>query len=168
MKKFIVFTAVMFLMGISAQAQKYMVVNSEKIFKAIPAYTEAIATVDTLAKEYQKTVDDAFAEIEKMYNDYQSQKAYLSISSRQIREDAIINREKEVNKYQEQVFGQQGELMKKRVELIKPIQDKVFEVINKYAQENGYDLVLDIAASPMVLYYTPSADKTEEIIKLTK
>ena len=90
------------------------------------------------------------------------------MTSRQAREDAIIAREKEVNKYQEQIFGQQGDLMKKRVELIKPIQDKVFGIINKYAQDNGYGLVLDIAASPMVLYYAPSADKTEDIIKLTK
>lgn len=168
MKKIIMIAAVLLCGVFSATAQNYMVVNSEKIFKSITAYTEAMTSIETLSKQYQQNIDNAFAEIEKMYNDYQAQKAYLSTSARQSREDEIINREKEVNEYQKQVFGQDGDLMKKRIELLKPIQDKVFEIINKYAQDNGFTLVLDIAASPMVLYYAPALDKTEAIIPLVK
>ena len=167
MKKFIILAA-LGLVAFSAQAQNYMVVNTETIFKSITAYNNANTSLDNLGQQYQKEVDDAFAEVEKMYNDYIQQKPYLSESARITREKGILDREEQINKYQEQIFGPEGELMKKRVELIKPIQDRVFETINKYAAANGQAIVLDIANNPMVLYYAPSADKTEEIIKLVK
>lgn len=167
MKKFIIMAA-MALTAFSAQAQNYMVVNTETVFKSIAAYNEANTTLDNLGKQYQQEVDDAFAEIEKMYNDYIAQRPYLSEAARVTRENAILDREDEITAYQEKVFGPEGELMKKRVELIKPIQDKVFEAINKYAAANGQAIVLDIANNPTVLYYAPSADKTQEIIKLVK
>ena len=73
-----------------------------------------------------------------------------------------------MGKYQQDIFGPQGELMKKRVELVKPVQDAVFAVINQYAQSNGLDLVIDIATNPTLLYYSPKVDRTEEIIALVK
>lgn len=168
MKKSIIFALVLVFMGMTASAQKTMVVNTEKVFSAVAAYNDALETLDKLGQQYQKTVDDAYEQIETMFNDYQQQKAYLSNESRASREKAILDREQEVMDYQERMFGQEGELMKKRVELVKPVQDRVFGMINSYAQSNGYDLVLDIAGNPTVLYYNPSADKTEEIIKLVK
>ena len=163
-----IIAALAIVTAFSANAQNYMVVNTETVFKSIAAYNEANTKLENLAKQYQKEVDDAFAGVEKMYNDYMSQKPYLSESARLTREKAILDREEEINKYQEKIFGPEGELMKKRVEMIKPIQDKVFETINKYAAANGQAIVLDIANNPMVLYYAPSADKTQEIIKLVK
>lgn len=169
MKK-VIFSLVclLFCGSLLAQSKGYIVVNSEKIFKAVPKYTEAIGAIDKLSQEYQKTVDDAFAGIEKMFNDYQTQKAYLSESTRAAREEMILSREKEVTKYQQDIFGPEGTLMKKRVELIKPIQDAVFKVINTFASTNGYDLVIDIATNPSILYYSPLADKTDDIIKIVK
>ncbi|MBP3355648.1 MAG: OmpH family outer membrane protein [Rikenellaceae bacterium] len=149
-------------------AQNYAVVNSEKVFKSIDAYNTALTQLDKLAEQYQQTVDKAFDELETTYNNYQARKATMSASSRQTQEDAIIAREKEIAKYQQSIFGTEGTLMKKRVELIKPIQDRVFKVIEEYAQSHGYDLVIDIAGNPTLLYYKPSADKTEEIIRLVK
>lgn len=168
MKKYVVLLVVCVLTAMSVNAQNYMVVNTESVFKSIKEYDDAMTSLDEMAEKYQKQVDAAFEEVEKMFNNYQAQKAYLSQSTREQREDEIINREKEINRFQEQVFGQDGELMKKRIELIKPIQDKVFNAINNYAQLNNYELVLDIAANPMVLYYSPSADKTNAIIALVK
>lgn len=169
MKK-VIFSLVclLFCGSLLAQSKGYIVVNSEKIFKAVPKYTEAIGAIDKLSQEYQKTVDDAFSGIEKMFNDYQTQKAYLSESTRAAREEMILSREKEVTKYQQDIFGPEGTLMKKRVELIKPIQDAVFKVINTFASTNGYDLVIDIATNPSILYYSPLADKTDDIIKIVK
>lgn len=168
MKKRLFIAAAALLVGFAAQAQNYMVVNSEKIFKSVPAYTAALETIEKQAEAYQKNIDEAYAQIETLFNDYQKQKSMLPEASRVSREDEIIRREQETIQYEEKVFGQEGELMKKRIELIKPIQDKVFGAIEKYAKDNKYDLVLDIASNPIVLYYAPTADKTEEIIKMTK
>lgn len=170
MKKIILLTVTLLFAAAGAFAQNggTMVVNTEKIFKAMPKYNEAITQVETLGEQYQKNVDQAYANIEKMYTSYMAQKSYLNEATRQSREDAIIQREQEVGKYQESIFGPEGELIKKRVELIKPIQDSVFAVINKYARDHNYTIVLDIASNPTVLYYAPTQDKTDDIINLVK
>lgn len=168
MKKIAILAVMLVAFATAAVAQKHMVVNTEKIFKALPAYAQAIDSIDRLAKQYQSVIDTNYANIEKQYNDYQAQKQYLTESARRTREDAIMAREAEVEKYQEDKFGQEGEIIKKRVELIKPIQDKVFGVISQYAQNNGYTLVIDLSSNPSVIYSSPAVDKTEEIIKLLK
>ena len=75
-------TVVLAAAGWCAYAQNYMIVDSEKIFKSIDAYNTAIKDLDKMAEDYQKQVDDKFAEIETLYNNYQQQKASLSATTR--------------------------------------------------------------------------------------
>lgn len=164
---------VLTLMGIiafagAACAQNYIVVDSEKIFKSIASYNEAIKTLDELAESYQKQVDDKFADVEKLYNNYMAQKSNLSDKSRQTIENAILSREEDAAKFQESLFGTDGTLMKKRIELIQPIQNRVFKAIEEYAAANNYDLVLDTASNPTILFYSAAADHTDAIIALLK
>ena len=162
------FFAVMLTAGV-ATAQNYMVVDSEKVFKSIAAYNEALSEIETLSAAYQKQVDDKFAVVETLYNNYMAQKASLSASARSTIEQQILQKEEEAQKYQQEVFGEEGALMKKRLELIKPIQTKVFAAIEKYAKEKGYDLVLDKASNASILYYGEAIDHTAQIIEeLTK
>ena len=152
----------------SANAQKYMIVNSEKIFKSLDAYNSAIASLDKLAEEDQQQVDDKFNEVETLYNNYQSQKASLSASSRQLLEETILSKEKDATALQESLFGKDGTLMKRRLELIQPIQKKVFDAIEAYAAGNGYDLVIDSASNPTLLYNSPKLDCTQAVIDSMK
>ena len=149
-------------------AQNYIVVNSEKIFKSIEAYNAAIAELDRLAESYQSQVDAKFKEVESLYNNYMARKASLSVSSQSVAENQILAKEQEATKFQESIFGTDGTLMKKRIELIQPIQQRVFKAIEEYSQEKGYELVLDIAQNAEVLYYSPKADHTEAIINKLK
>ena len=161
------FFAVMLTAGV-ATAQSYMVVDSEKVFKSIAAYNEALSEIETLSATYQKQVDDKFAAVETLYNNYMAQRASLSQSARQAKENEILSKESEATKFQESLFGNDGELMKQRVELIQPIQAKVFGTIESFSQQNGYDLVIDIASNPTLLYYSPKVDFTEKIIEALK
>ena len=154
-------------MGV-ASAQNYMVVDSEKIFKSITEYNTALTQLDNLAKSYQQQVDAKYQQIEALYNSYQQQKANLSAATRAMRENEILEKESEAVKYQESIFGNDGEMMKKRIELIQPIQERVFKAIESYAKANGFDLVLDIASNATMLYYSPAVDRTEAVIKLVK
>ena len=97
-----------------------------------------------------------------------AQKNNLSASARASVEQQILQKEEEVQKFQQEVFGDEGTLMKKRVELIKPIQEKVFGVIELYAKTNGYDLVLDKASNVSILYLNAAIDNTEQIIEALK
>lgn len=166
--KRLIFMAAMLLSAATAAAQNYIVVDSEKVFKSIDAYNEAIADLDELAKQYQQQVDNRFAAVEQLYNNYMSQKSSLSATSRQAREDAILAKEQEAQQYQESLFGSDGTLMKKRVELIQPIQKQVFAAIEAYAAQAGADLVIDSANNPTLLYSNPKVDRTQQIIDLLK
>lgn len=149
-------------------AQNYIVVNSEKVFKSIEAYNEALDTIEKLSAEYQQQVDAKFQEVESIYNKYMEQKASLSASSRQTYEMMILQKEAEATKFQESLFGTDGELMKRRLELIQPIQERVFSTIESISKQYGYDLVIDIAANPTVLYYSNKVDMTNTIIEALK
>lgn len=163
--KRIILTAITVVAALgSLCAQNYIVVNSEKIFKSIDSYNEAIAQLDKLAEEYQQQVDEKFKDVESLYNRYMAQKQNLTESARQSVETTILTREQEATKFQESLFGTDGELMKRRVELIRPIQEQVFKAIESYASAGGYGLVLDTASNPDVLYFSPSADHTEAVI----
>ena len=167
MKRLILIAAFILTAGTLA-AQNYIIVNSEKVFKSIDAYNAAISDLDKLAKQYQTQVDTKFNEVETLYNNYQQQKASLSATTRQVLEDTILSKEKDATALQESLFGKDGTLMKKRLELIQPIQKKVFDAINAYAQSHGYDLVLDSASNPTLLYNAPKLDQTEGVIKSLK
>lgn len=162
--------ALTLIMGltVSASAQNYAVVNSEKVFKSVEKYNAAITQLDELAKQYQQQVDAKFEEVEKLYNAYMQRKATLSEASQQANEENIIKKEQEATEFQESIFGTDGELMKKRLELIQPIQKQVFAAIEEYAKQKGYDMVIDIAQNATMLYYSPKADHTEAIIALLK
>ncbi len=149
-------------------AQNYIIVNSEKIFKSLDNYNQAITSLDELAKQYQSQVDAKYEEIEKLYNTYQSQKQSLSAATRQARENEIITKEQEAQEYQESLFGQEGELMKKRLELIQPIQEQVFGAIEAYAKEVGADMVLDSSNNPTLLYNNPAIERTQQVIDALK
>ena len=159
--------AVMFAAGV-ASAQNYMVVDSEKIFKSLAEYNSALEQVESLSKSYQSSVDAKFQEVEQLYNNYMQQRASLSASTRQQVEQQILDLEAKATEYQESLFGTDGELMKRRMELIQPIQNKVFTAIENLSKQYGFDLVIDIAANPTVLYYSEKVNYTQRIIESLK
>ncbi|HIW64679.1 MAG TPA: OmpH family outer membrane protein [Candidatus Alistipes intestinipullorum] len=167
MKRLFFLAALLLTVG-TISAQNYIIVNSEKIFKSLDTYNTAIASLDELAKQYQSQVDAKYDAIETLYNTYQSQKASLTASTRQARENEIITKEQEAQKYQESLFGQEGELMKKRLELIQPIQEQVFGAIEAYAKEVGADVVLDSSNNPTLLYNNPAIERTQQVIDALK
>ena len=166
--KRLILTLALVLSAAFASAQNYAVVNSEKIFKSIDQYNQAISQLDQMANDYQKQVDLKFDEVEKIYNAYMARRAQLSQASQQANEENILKLEQEAQKYQESIFGTDGELMKKRLELIQPIQKKVFDTIKQYAEKKGYDMIIDISQNATMLYYSERADHTDEIIATLK
>ena len=164
MRRFILVLALVLGLSFAASAQNYALVNSEKIFKSIKSYNTAISALDKMAQEYQAEVDEKFKAVENLYNAYMQRKSQLSEASQAANEENIIKKEQEATEFQESIFGTDGELMKKRLELIQPIQKLVFSTIEEYAKAKGYDMVIDISQNATMLYYSPKADHTEAII----
>ena len=164
MRRFILVLTLVLGLSFAASAQNYALVNSEKIFKSIESYNTAISELDKMAQEYQAEVDEKFKAVENLYNAYMQRKSQLSEASQAANEENIIKKEQEATEFQESIFGTDGELMKKRLELIQPIQKLVFSTIEEYAKAKGYDMVIDISQNATMLYYSPKADHTEAII----
>ena len=129
MKKIGAFIGLLLLTSAVAMAQKYAFVDSEYIRKNIPAFTSAQEQLDKLSKQWEKEVSDGYAVVEQMYKSYQNESVLLSQDMKTKREEAIIAKEKEMKDLQNKYFGVDGDLFKKREELVKPIQDEILKAI---------------------------------------
>lgn len=149
-------------------AQSVMVVDSEKVFKSQADYTQALTQVDALSKSYQTQVEAKFTDVENMFNQYAAVQAQYTAAMRQQVEAAILVQEQQATAFQEECFGDDGLLMKRRLELIAPIQKRVFDAIDAYAKVKGADVVLDSASNPTILYVRDGVDCTAAIIEMLK
>jgi outer membrane protein len=148
-----------------AMAQKYAMVDTEYILNHIPSYKAAQTQLDKISADWQKEIEGKYADIEKMYKDYQAEKVLLSDEMRKQREDAILSKEKEVKELQKSYFGQDGALFKKRQEFIKPIQDDIYKAVKDLATENGYAVIFDSSSGASMIYTNPRYDISDEVLQ---
>ncbi len=148
-----------------AVAQKYAFVDSEYIRKNIPAFTTAQEQLDKLSKQWEKEVADGYAVVEQMYKSYQSEAVLLSQDMKAKREEAIINKEKEMKALQNKYFGMEGDLFKKREELVKPIQDEILKAIKEIAVDGSYAVIFDTAAGGNILFANPKFDLSDQVLE---
>ncbi len=165
MKKNFLLVLFISLLTIPLFGQKYGYIDSEYILGNLPDYKEAQAELDRVAAEWQKEIEAKFKSIDSMYKKYEVESITLPENLKKNRENAIINAEKQAKDLQKKRFGKDGDLFKKREELIKPIQDRVFTVIDEYAKERGYAFVFDVAGSMTIIYADPKWDLNDEIMQ---
>lgn len=166
MKKIILALTVLAFSVISSFSQKVAFVDTEYILSSIPTYESAQKQLEDLSKKLQVEVDDAYGEIEKMYKEYQTEKVFLSEEMKTKREEDIIAKEKLVKDLQKKYFGREGDLYKKRTELIKPLQDEIYNAIKELAIDGDYGVIFDSASGgASILYSDPKYDKSDEVLK---
>lgn len=165
MKKNILLVLLVSLMALPLFGQRYAYIDSEYILGNMPDYTEAQAELDRVAAQWQREIESQFMTIDSMYKKYQVEAITLPDKMKKSREDAIIAAEKNAKDLQKKRFGKDGDLFKKREELVKPIQDRVFTAINDYAKEKGYAFVFDVAGSMTIVYADPKWDINDEIMQ---
>ncbi len=149
-----------------AAAQHFAVVDTKYILEKIPEYKQAQKQLDQTSAQWQKEIDDKQAVLDKMYKDYEGEQVMLSEDLKKKREDELFNHEKEVRDLQRKRFGFEGDLFKKRQELIKPVQDKVYDAIQKLAVNRMYDIILDKSEGITVIFADPKLDKSDDVLKL--
>ena len=165
MKK-IAFIACCFLLASFASVgQKYAVIDTRYILDKMPDYSKAQKQLDVIAADWQKDIDGKQQTLDKMYKDFEAEQVMLSDDLKKKREDQLFLKEKELRDLQRQRFGFEGDLFKKRQELIKPIQDKVYNAVQKLASQLGYDFVLDKSEGITIIFADPKLDKSEEVLR---
>ncbi|HUW93135.1 MAG TPA: OmpH family outer membrane protein [Bacteroidales bacterium] len=165
MKKIIVLTVLVLATTMSGLAQKFAFVDSEYIRNNIPAFTAAQQQLDKLSEGWEKEVADGYAAVETMYKNYQAEVVLLSQDQKKKREDAIIVKEKEIKDLQNKYFGMEGELYKKREELVKPIQDEILKAIKEMSVEGSYAVIFDTSTGSNILFANPKFDLSDQVLQ---
>jgi outer membrane protein len=158
------FGLVLGLVSQSVFAQDWAYVDTEYILDQVPEYKSAQKQIDALAKEWQVEIETKRARLDSMYKEFKAEEVLLNNEQKQQREKEIITKEREINKLQQQRFGYEGDLFKKREELIKPIQDRVFDAIQKIAKRENLDFIFDKSGDMIMLYSNAKYDKSGEVL----
>ena len=166
MYKKIILSLTIMLTCINIQAQKFAYVDTDYILSKVPEFVQAEKKMNDFTKQWQSEIESAYSEVEQMYKDYQSEQVLLTSEMKLKREEAIISKEKYAQSLQQKYFGNNGELYKKRQELIKPIQDRIFDAVQQLAANNKYSVIFDASSDLIMLYTNPEMDKSDKILKL--
>lgn len=165
MKKNLLIAIVIIATALTANAQRFAYVNTDYILNNIPEYKTAQDQIEKITAEWKTEVDKKQREIDELYRNFQNEQYLLTEEQKKTKITEIETKEKAMKEFQKSKFGFEGELFKKRQELIKPIQDKVYESIEKFAKERGYDFIFDKSSSTTILFANPENDKSDDIIK---
>mgnify|MGYP001420602365 CR=1 FL=1 len=152
----------------TAGAQRIACVDVNKILESIQEYKDAQDELDRQANKWRQEIAQEYDVIKGMYNRYQAEQVLLSDEARRQREEEITNKEKEVRDMQKAKFGPEGDLFKRRQELVRPIQDKVYSAIEDYASERGFDFIFDKGGSAGIIFSSAQYDKTSEVLERLK
>ena len=164
MKKIIVTLSVL-IFTVTSFAQKFAVVDTEYILGKIPEYQIAQDRINDISVEWQKEIEGKFAEIDKLYKAFQAESVMLPEEMKTKRENEITQKEKEVKELQKKRFGKDGDVSKKRQELIKPIQDRVYAAVEEIATKSNYAVIFDKANGLTMLYVNPKNEISDDVLE---
>ncbi len=165
MKKILATTMALFLFVGMGIAQKFAFVDSDYILKNIPSYNAAQEELNKASEGWETEIAAEYEEIEKMYKTYQSERVLLTDEMKKKREEEIVTKERQVKELQAKYFGPDGDLSKKREELVKPIQDAVYKAVKELSAEGSYAVIFDTASGASILYSNPRYDLSDEVLK---
>jgi outer membrane protein len=165
MKKTLLLAACSLLLIASSYAQRYAIIDTKYILDKLPDYKSAQKNLDEVATGWQKEIDRMQQELDKMYKDFEAEQVMLSDELRKKRENQLFANEKALRDLQRQRFGFEGDLFKRRQELIKPVQDKVYNAVQKLAVQRGYDFILDKSEGITVIFADPKLEKSEDVLR---
>jgi outer membrane protein len=165
MKKALVTLLSCLVLSAGLYAQRYAIIDSKYILEKLPEYKAAQSKLDQFSEQWQQEIDKKAAALDKMYKDYDAEQVMLSDELKKKREDELFNNDKELKDLQRKRFGYEGDIFKKRQELIKPIQDRVYNAVQKLAVSKLYDFILDKSEGITVIFADPKLDKSDDVLK---
>ena len=164
LSKVFFFIIIALFSGLATSAQRYAYVDTDYILKNLDSYQDAQAELDRISTQWQKEIEQRYEAIDRLYKAYQAEKVLLTEDMRKEREDEIIRQEDEAKSLQRQRFGVDGDLFRRREELIQPIQEEIFQAIKQVADGGGFSVIFDKAGQSNILYADPRYDKSDRVL----
>lgn len=149
----------------TASAQRYAIIDTRYILDKMPEYRDAEKRLQALSEQWQKDLDQRQADLDKMYKNFEAEQYMLADELKKKREDELFNRERELRELQRRRFGYEGDLFKERQKLVKPLQDKVYNAVQKIAIARSYDFILDKSEGITVIFADPKLDKSDDVLR---
>lgn len=165
MKRILAIAIVLTMSSVAVFGQKYAYVDTKYILSNMPEFAEAQKQIDEVSISWQKDIEEKFAEIDALYKKYKNEAPLLTQDMKKRRENEIFQKEKEAKELQKKRFGNDGDLFKKREEMIRPIQDKVYNSIEKRALQKSFVFVFDRSDNSNILYADPKIDISNDVLK---
>lgn len=167
MKKLCCFVllSVMALWSNAAQAQRFGYIDSEFILQKMPGFATAQAEAEKLSQAWQKEIEAMRAELEKLQKSYQAEEILLTPDMKVKRQEEISRKDTELREFQRKMFGFEGALFKRRQELVRPVQDELFEAVEKVVRKRGLNIMFDKSGDLVMLYTDPRHDYTELVLE---
>jgi outer membrane protein len=163
--KIVFIVLAMYLLPTQLVAQKFGYVNTNFILSKMPEYNEAKSEIDKLAVAWQEEIQTLQIEIDNMHSDLKAEEVLLTVEMKEDRLSVINGREVALKEYQKKVFGFEGLFFLKKKELIKPVQDRVFEAVEKMAREHKLQIVFDKSGELVMIYTDPIHDYTDFVLE---
>ena len=152
------------IVAVTANAQKFALVDMEYILKNMPSYERANEQLNQVSKKWQAEVEALQTEAQTMYKNYENEAVFLSKEQKKAKQDAIMEKEKSAADLKKKYFGPEGELYKKRSSLMTPIQEEIYNAVKDIADQRGYQLVLDRASDSGIIFGSPKVDISNEVL----
>ena len=165
MKKTLLLSVAFLAFAMATQAQRYAIIDTKYILSKIPEYKDADKKLQQIGEQWQKEIDDKQSQLDKMYKNYEAEQFMLTDELKKKREDELFVKEKEIRELQKRRFGYEGDLFKERQRLVKPVQDKVYNAVQKIAVAKSYDFVLDKSEGITIIFADPKLDKSDDVLK---
>lgn len=164
--KNLLFVVLVALIAPNINAQKFGYVDTDYILSNLTEYRAAQKQLDETSNKWEADLKIMKDEVDKLYKDYKVEEVLLTATQKKEREDAIVAKEDALKKFEQEKFGVNGELFKKRTELIKPIQSKIADAIIKVAKDNALDFIFDKSANMNILFSNPKYDKSDDVLDI--
>lgn len=158
------FVILLFWSSAALLGQKIALVDTEYLMSKIPAYATMNRQIEEQSKRWQSEITKLENEANVLYKKFQTQGSNLTSQQRKLQEDEIINKERSAYELKRKYFGPEGELIKKREILMKPIQTEIWKTLKDIANIQGIHLIID-KASGKIMYADPKIDLSTLVLE---
>ncbi len=163
MKKLLLLFLALFSIS-TTYAQKFGYVDTDYVLSKMKEYKEAQAEIDKLSLGWQEEIQEMSRNIKAMYNELQAEEVLLTADMKKERLEEIARKENEMKEYQKKIFGFEGLFFLKKKELIKPVQDQVFDAVEKVCKEQRLAIMFDKSGDLVMIYTDPRHDYTDYVL----
>ncbi|WP_372644481.1 OmpH family outer membrane protein [Ancylomarina sp.] len=151
-------------LSLNAQQQRYGFVDTSYILDHVPDYKSAQDQLNEFSAKWQSEIESVYLEIKNLHAKLRKDQVFLSPELRTKKEKEILEKEALAQKLQNQYFGQNGALYKKRQDLVRPIQDDIYDAIKEIAKAGNYGMIIDKANGPTIIYSNNKFDLSDKVL----